>query len=183
MFKGICRAFIILALPTALLSTAADAEDVFDHLQAEPVTMLDFGIKRLRSAALQTSLRLAPPSDPKPQSQVFFDPAARQIRLHYIIATRQESVSAATCWERRIAAIREVFFIGGTAYAAPVSLEQRIIRRLGAMFTKEPADQANAVQAMGERLAESTYVKLTIALPGSTPPIDCEGRVTDIKPK
>jgi len=161
----------------------AAAADVFDSLQTEPVTMLDFGIKRLRSAALQTSLRLAPPSDPKPQSQVFFDPEKREIRLHYTIATNQGGVSLATCWERRIAAIREVFFIGSTQYAVPISNEQRVMRRLGAMFMREPVEIANAAQAMGERLSESTFVRMTIAVPGGAQPLVCEGRVSDLRTK
>lgn len=174
-----------LALCAAGLFAAGDsrAADVFNNLQAEPVTMLDFGIKRLRSAALQTSLRLAPPSDPRPQTQVYFDTEKRTIHLNYVIATRQEGVSLATCWERRSTAIRELFYIGATSYAVPISLEQRIIHRLGAMFVREPAERANGAQAMGERLAESTHVKMTIAQPGSAEPIVCEGRVTDLRPK
>lgn len=179
--SGTVPAFILAA--GVLLHHPAAAQDVFDNLQAEPVTMLDFGIKRLRSAALQTSLRLAPPSDPKAQSQVHFDPVKREIRLNYVLAMRQDGVSLATCWERRAAAIREVFFVGGTSYSAPLSVEQRIKNRLGAMFTREPVDRANAQQAMGERLAESTFVTMSIAVPGGAEPITCEGRVAELRLK
>ncbi|MEQ8320257.1 MAG: hypothetical protein RH946_08345 [Rhodospirillales bacterium] len=157
--------------------------DVFDNLMAEPVTMLDFGIKRLRSAALQTSLRLVAPSDPKPQSQVFFDQEKREIRLNYVLAMRQEGISMTTCWERRLTAIREVFYIGSTSYAVPISAEQRVMRRLGAMFTREPIEKTNAAQAMGERLAESTFVRMSIAVPSAGDPIVCEGRVSDLRTK
>lgn len=182
-FRTLHLLMLSCALTVLIPGVPKATADVFDNLMAEPVTMLDFGIKRLRSAALQTSLRLAAPSDPKPQSQVFFDQAKREIWLNYVLAMRQEGVSMATCWERRLTAIREVFFIGATNYAVPISTEQRVMRRLGAMFTREPIEKANAAQAMGERLAESTYVRMSIAVPSAGDPIVCEGRVNDLRTK
>ncbi len=180
-FRTLHVLMLSCALTILIQGVPKATADVFDNLMAEPVTMLDFGIKRLRSAALQTSLRLAAPSDPKPQSQVYFDPAKREIRLNYVLAMRQGGVSMATCWERRLTAIREVFYIGSTTYAMPISTEQRVMRRLGAMFTREPVGQSNAAQAMGERLAESTFVRMSIAVPNVGEPIVCEGRVSDLR--
>lgn len=50
------RTFISLLIiaPMLFVSNAAIAQDVFDNLANEPVTMLDAGIKRIRSAALET---------------------------------------------------------------------------------------------------------------------------------
>jgi hypothetical protein len=157
--------------------------DVFDNLQAEPVTQFDFGIKRLRSAALQTSARLSPPTDSRPQSQVYFDVEKRQIHINYTLAAPGGIATLDTCWERRGSAIKELFFVGATTYPVPISLKQRVLRRFGAMFIREPVEKANAAQAMGERLAESTFIKMSLTVPGSDTPIMCESLLNDLKIK
>ncbi len=187
MFTHMIRVHFLLTVPLAAMllicRPGIAAADVFDNLQAEPVSQFDFGIKRLRSAALQTSIRLSPPTDPRPQSQVYFDTEKRQIHLDYTIAAPGGKATLEACWERRGAAIKEAFYIGATAYSVPISLKQRVMRRFGAMFTREPVEKANAAQAMGERLSESTFVKMSLTVPGSETPIVCESQLNELKIK
>jgi len=174
-----------LALGAAICSVPvkALAQDVFDRLQSESLSMLDYGVKRLRSAALQTIVKLQQEGDLRPQSQVFYDPDKREIHVQYVLPTRTEGITPEICRERRAMAIRELFFIGGTSYSGTVSPEQRVLRRLGAMFTKEPIEIGIAVQATGERLSDSTFVKMTIPTPGNAKPVVCNGRVNDLRLK
>lgn len=173
-FIGVIAAW--LAAPPA-----ATAEDVFDRLQVEPVTMLDFGIKRLRSMAQLSTRRVTLPAEPTAQVNVDFDPKKREIRIIYLIRTKAEGVTEASCRERRLFAIRDIFVIGATNYAVPMSEEQRIVMRLGRMFTREPADQRNAVQAMGERLSQSIIFQVNLYDLQGNKPITCGGPIKDLK--
>lgn len=147
-FRHVTLALAVLA--TAVPSPPAQAQDVFDRLQGETMSVFDYGIKRLRSVAIQVLPKLQGQGNPRPQSEVSFDPETRHILVNFFVPMKAGNVSQGTCWERRALAIRELFFIGATPYTIPVSNEQRIIRRLGAMFTKEPIDFGNVVQATGE---------------------------------
>ena len=179
------RALIaIAALAAALLHPRhAAAQNVFDRLQSEQMSIFDYGIKRLRSAALQVLPKLQQLGDPKPQSEVSFTPDKREIRITFFLPTQIEAITPEMCWQRRAQAIRELFFIGSTNYPVPISNEQRVMRRLGAMFTKEPIEIGNTTQATGERLSESAVVRAVMPNPGTTQPIVCEARVSDLRLK
>lgn len=164
-----------------LPSSHAHAEDVFDRLQNEPVTMLDFGIKRLRTMAQQATKRIALSSEPLAQTNVEFDKAKREIRILFVVRTTPEFLNKASCQTRRKVAINEVFLVGATNYVVPVSEEQRVMFRLGRMFTREPAEQQDSVKAMGERMAESTYVQMNLYDMSGNNPVICAGRATDLK--
>ncbi|MBO6521818.1 MAG: hypothetical protein JJ900_15630 [Rhodospirillales bacterium] len=175
-----------LAIVMAMLAGApavVRAQDVFDRLQGEQMSIFDYGIKRLRSAALQILPQLQSDDQLRAQSEVHFDPDKRLISINFILPSRQPDATPAACWERRALAIRALFFIGGTSYLVPVSNEQRVIRRLGAMFTKEPIQIGNTVQATGERLAELTRLRVTIPTPGSATPLFCEAGVAELRPR
>lgn len=178
---ALAPALVVLAAAVPSPPAQAQAQDVYDRLQSDTMSIFDYGIKRLRSIAIQVLPKLRGQGDPRPQSEVSFDPEARQIRINFFVPMNAGNVSQATCWERRALAIRELFFIGATPYTVPVSNEQRIVRRLGAMFTKEPIDFGNVVQATGERLSELTRVRMTIPLSGGTAPLVCESRVADLR--
>lgn len=174
----------IAALAAALPHpTHTHAQDVFDRLQSEQMSIFDYGVKRLRSAALQILPKLQQQGDPRPQSEVSFIPDKREIRVSFFLPSQIEAITPAMCWQRRNQAIRELFFIGSTNYPVPISNEQRVMRRLGAMFTKEPIEVGNTTQATGERLSESTIVRAVIPNPGTTQPIVCEARVSDLRLK
>ncbi len=177
------RKIMFLSLSIAMLFAAgkANAEDVFDRLGAEPVTMLDFGIKRLRSMAQQATKRIVLSSEAAAQTNVSFDKEKREIHILFVVRVRNDARTMVTCTERRRLAIREVFLIGLTNYPVPVSTEQRVIFRLGRMFTKEPADHRDSVQAMGERMAQTTYLQMNVYDSAGNNPITCGGRVTDLK--
>lgn len=170
---------VLIFLVTTPKSMAA--EDVFDRLKTEPVTMLDFGLKRLRSAALQAARKLAQPSDPIPQTRVAFDAENREIQIHFFVVTPIENLTSATCLQKRHTALMEIFLIGSTAYVVPLSDTQRVIRRLGAMFTHEPAVSPTAERAMGERIAQSTHLKVTLSNTKNSTPIVCGGRLGDAR--
>ena len=73
--------FIVLFCLSLFGAPPARAADVFDRLQNEPVTMFDFGIKRLRTIVLQAARKIVLSSDPVPQSSVAFDSEKREIRI------------------------------------------------------------------------------------------------------
>ncbi len=175
--------FVVLLFLSQLAPAPALAEDVFDRLQNEPVTMFDFGIKRLRTSALQAARKIVLSSDPVPQSSVEFDSVKREIRIAFVIRSNAPILGAATCRERRALAIKEVFNVGLTSYSGQVSEQQRVILRLGRMFTREPAENRDSVQAMGERLAESTHFQVTMIGKDGAEPVVCAGRLSDVPPR
>jgi len=176
------RFFVVfILLVTMAAPTPVVADDIFDRLKTEPVTMLDFGLKRLRSAALQAARKLAQPSDPAPQIRVAFDSEKREIQIQFFIYTGSEHFNDAACLQKRQFAIKETFLIGSTAYVVPLSDSQKMIRRLGAMFTHEPAESPTAVRAMGERLAQSTYFKVTLKSANNATPIVCGRYLNDVR--
>ena len=118
--------FIVLFCLSLFGAPPARAADVFDRLQNEPVTMFDFGIKRLRTIVLQAARKIVLSSDPVPQSSVAFDSEKREIRIGYIIRSSAPVLGMATCQERRALAIKEVFNVGLTAYSGQVSEQQRV---------------------------------------------------------
>jgi hypothetical protein len=177
------RTLYSLFLIVALLFPAGkpSAADVFDRLSAEPVTVLDFGIKRLRSMAQLATKRIVLSSEPTAQTNVDFDKEKRELRIVFGVRVNADAHNMGTCAERRRLAIREVFLIDTTNYSVPVSTEQRVIFRLGRMFTKEPADQRDSIQAMGERMSESTFLQINVFDSAGNNPITCGGRVTNLK--
>ena len=175
--------FIVLFCLSFLGTPPAIADDVFDRLQNEPVTMFDFGIKRLRTTVLQAARKIVLSSDPVPQSSVEFDSDKREIRIGFIIRSSAPVLGMATCQERRALAIKEVFNVGLTSYTGQVSEQQRVILRLGRMFTREPAENRDSVLAMGERLAESTHFKITLIGKDGGPPVICSGRLSETPPR
>ena len=175
--------FIVLFCLSLFGAPPARAADVFDRLQNEPVTMFDFGIKRLRTIVLQAARKIVLSSDPVPQSSVAFDSEKREIRIGYIIRSSAPVLGMATCQERRALAIKEVFNVGLTAYSGQVSEQQRVILRLGRMFTREPAENRDSVLAKGERLADSTDFKISMSGKDGGPPVICGGRLSETPPR
>lgn len=168
---------LLIIAPMLFVSNATSAQDVFDNLANEPVTMLDAGIKRIRSAALETTRRLTPTLAARPQTSVLFDKETRNIRVQFTVQPKEPILTEAACRQLRATFIKEMFLIGSTSYVVPLSDEQKVMRRLGAMFTREPHDKANTPQAMGERLAESTIVQLSMRQPGEEKPVICAGKI------
>ncbi len=177
------QAFVVLFFLSLFAAPPAMAADVFDRLQNEPVTMFDFGIKRLRTIVLQAGRKIVLSSDPVPQSLVEFDSDKREIRIGFIIRSSAPVLGMATCQERRALAIKEVFNVGLTSYSGQVSDQQRVILRLGRMFTREPAENRDSVLAMGERLADSTQFKITMIGKDGGAPVICGGRLSETPPR
>ncbi|NQU55626.1 MAG: hypothetical protein HQ513_00225 [Rhodospirillales bacterium] len=173
---------IALSFMAASGPAPAQENDVFDRLQKEPVTLFDLGIKRLRSSARIAADRLSPPSDPKVKFRVFFDQENRRLVVRFEVGTFSRDVSQAACWERRVAAIKETFAIGRTRYTVTISVEERIRRKLGVMFSREPSTDKNMI-ALGQRLAELTIVEVILRGTGPKVSVSCSALSAELKPK
>lgn len=171
----------LLAMMISATPSATRSEDVFDRLQNQPVTMLDFGIKRLRSMAQQATKRIVLSSEPMAQTNVDFDTAKREIKILFVVRTTPEYLNKGGCQTRRRTAINELFLIGTANYVVPVSEEKRVALRLGRMFTREPLEAQDSLQAMGERMSESVIVQVNMYDTNGNNPVSCTGRVTDLK--
>ena len=166
---------------TVSVAPSAAAQDIFDRLQREPVTVLDAGIKRLRAGALLAARRLHLRAAAKPRVTVAFDRATRRIDLRFAVRARGASPSLAGCHEYRVLAIKETFQTDAMNLGVPVSEEKKVALRLGRMFTLEPAETPNAVQAAGERLVQSVFLEMTLTATDGATPILCEGPVGDLR--
>lgn len=146
--------------------------------------MFDFGIKALRRAALDASLRFASPAEPGPAVRVWYDTGSDTIEMLFEFRALDVGAapSRATCLERRRQAILETFKIERTASLDLTSPEQRIRRRIGAQFSREPQPPAQQVLALGERLSELLFVGVEVA-DAAKSKITCRAPVAQLDPK
>ena len=110
-----------------------------------------------------------------------FESSKRAIDIEFFIVSRGAVGDPATCRQRRVVAIKEMLSIGATAYAAQLSSEQRVVRRIGSMFVREGAEIKEQAQAMGERLSQSINVKVTMTSDPPTATVDCSGLLNDLR--
>ena len=171
---GVCLAF---AAGTASLPALAQNGDLFETLAAQPVTLLDAGIKRIRAGAQTAAARLTPAAGPPAQYRVTFDRNLRRLDVRFDVTVAADKVNEGFCWARRGIAIREMFGVGVIRYALKLSDEERVKRRLGVMFSREPDTTEWDVVTLGQRLAESTFVELNLLSPTSEMPMTCRAVV------
>ena len=67
--------FLALAIGWAPIAALAQAGDLFDGLAAQPVTLMDAGIKRMRAGAQTAAVRLSTAVGPPAQYRITFDNA------------------------------------------------------------------------------------------------------------
>ena len=165
-------AFFLGAVFSGSSATAQDG-DPFERLSSQPVTLLDAGIKRVRANARLGARRLTPATGPQAQFRVFFDRELRRLEIRFAVETAPENLNERYCWARRAGAIRETFSVGATSYALSLSDEERVKRRLGSLFSREPDTTEREMIALGQRLADSTFVELRLRNPASEMPVTC----------
>lgn len=161
----------------AALPAAAQTGDLFDSLAARPVTLLDAGIKRVRAGAQTAATRLTTAVGPPAQFRVTFDSTLRRLDVRFDVTVAPEKANEAFCWARRGIAIREMFSIGAIRYTLKLSDEERVRRRLGVMFSREPETTEREIVSLGQRLADLTYVELNLLTPTSETPVTCRAVV------
>ncbi len=166
---------LVLCLGAAFSGNTATAQDgdPFERLSSQPVTLLDAGIKRVRANARLGARRLTPATGPQAQFRVFFDRELRRLEIRFAVETAPENLNERYCWARRAVAIRETFSVGATSYALSLSDEERVKRRLGSLFSREPDTTEREMIALGQRLADSTFVELRLRNPASEMPVTC----------
>ncbi|MEQ8806074.1 MAG: hypothetical protein RIE16_09880, partial [Rhodospirillales bacterium] len=95
----------------------------------------------------------------------------------FVGAVAAEKVTEGVCWARRGIASREMFGVGVIRYALKLSDEERVRRRLGVMFSREPDATERDIVSLGQRLAESTFVELNLVSPANEMPTTCRAVV------
>ncbi len=170
-------ASLAVAIGGAPIAALAQTGDLFDGLAAQPVTLMDAGIKRVRAGAQAAAGRLTTAVGPPAQYRVTFDNALRRLNVRFDVTVAPEKANEGFCWARRGVAIREMFGVGAIRYSLKLSDEERIRRRLGVMFSREPETTEREIVALGQRLAESTYVELNLLTPTSETPTTCRAVV------
>jgi hypothetical protein len=182
--RGAAFAFAaaLLAAAPPLAASRAEPPVVVRNLQGVSLTMFEFGIKSLRRSALDASLRFASPAEPGPAVRVWYDAANDRLELLFDFRTSDPlaAQSRPHCIDKRRQAIMETFKINRTDSIDLSSPEQRIRRRLGMLFSSELQSNGNEVLALGERLAEMTFVEVEVI--GSKPgvKIACRGAVAQL---
>jgi hypothetical protein len=169
----------VLLAGTAAMTPPAAAQngDLFDTLAAQPVTLLDAGIKRVRAGAQSAAARLTTAAGPPAQYRVTFDRNLRRLDVRFDVTVAPEKANEGFCWARRGVAIREMFGVGVIRYNLQLSDEERIRRRLGVMFSREPETTERDFVSLGQRLADATFVELNLSSPASEAPVTCRAVV------
>lgn len=182
--RGAAFAFVAALLVAAppLVASGAEPPVVVRNLQGVSLTMFEFGIKSLRRSALDASLRFASPAEPGPAVRVWYDATNNRIELLFDFRTADPlaAQSRPHCLDKRRLAILETFKINRIDSIDLSSPEQRIRRRLGMLFSSELQTNGNEVLALGERLAEMTFVEVEII--GRKPGVKtaCRGTVAQL---
>jgi len=175
-------------LLTAFLSGPALAQQsgqgIITYLQKEPVTLFDLGMKRLRSAALDTVAKMTPKPGMEPLTSVRYDHATGLIEITYnlkVEATGGIEQLRQRCVEDRMSIILKMFRVGLTDFTSLLSVTERIQRRIGAQFTHEPIASTKEALSLSEHLGQIAYTTLTltnVADPNIS--VSCRALTTDL---
>ena len=162
---NLLAAAVIAAIATQAPVTPAEAAGepmppVIDRLYKEPTTLFDMGMKRLRSASFDAAARITAPSERTPTSRVWYRVETQSIEIRFEVLARVDQPSPRLCQETRTRLLTEVFAIGRTAYFLNLSRAERIRRRLGLIFAHEPLTDGKEVVAVGQSLAEHTFLEV-----------------------
>ena len=155
----------LAAVLVGLRPAEAAPPPIIDRLAKESTTLFDMGMKRLRRLALDAAQRFTPPGASTTTSRVWYRPETATIELLFQMRSPQTPPTAQQCLEARRRAISETFLIGRTLYATNLSFGERVRRRLGLIFAHEPLQNGKEVIAIGERLAELTFVEVAFIDP------------------
>lgn len=157
--RAVLLAAVVLATALATPSIAAEPA-VIERLASEPTTLFDMGMKRLRSLALEATLRITAPSDQATTSRVWYRTETKSIEIRFELRVSAQPIGEPLCRETQTRVINETFSIGRTAYLVNLSRAERVRRRLGLIFAHEPIESGKDAIAIGERLAELTFVEI-----------------------
>jgi hypothetical protein len=158
-------AAVVAAIAAQVPATPAGAAGepmppVIDRLYKEPTTLFDMDMKRLRSAAFDAAARMTAPSERTPTSRVWYRVETQSIEIRFEVVARVDQPSPRLCQETRTRLLTDVFSIGRTAYSLNLSRAERIRRRLGLIFAHEPLTDGKEVIAVGQSLAEHTFLEV-----------------------
>jgi len=173
-------------LCTIILSGPAMAQGrgSLDYLQKEPLTLFDIGMKGLRRLALNTLEKIADKPDMMPTSSVRYMHATGTIEISFKFKTKIKTNSIEQlrrdCIEIRRDAILKMFNIGLTDYGGPLSIKERIRRRIGIQFAHEPIDSITEFLALGEQLEHITYVEVTLTTTLPAVSVACRELATEL---
>ncbi len=154
------------------------------YLQKEPVTLFDLGMKRLRSAVLDTVSKMTTRPGMQPTASITYNHNSGLIEILFNLkmdtienmeALRQQ------CLIRRKATILKLFQIGQTSYASQLSMTERIQRRIGRQFVHEAADSAKNTLIIGDQLGQLIYVTVSITTTDTAAiSVSCRALTTDL---
>jgi len=156
--------------------------EVIQRLNAESMTLYDFGMKRLRQSALAAVPRLGPVGASQAAVRVWYDAAKGTIEILFRVPATAGGITGVTvekCRAQQRAAVRATFGVGRIAYTLAISDAEQVRRRLGAMFAHEPVENAKEMIALGQRLATLTYLSVAILGDVASPPVTCRSPVTE----
>lgn len=159
-----------LALASGWPAATASAQQepaVISGLKSEAATLFDLGMKRLRDLVQNAGLRLSSPADPRPRVGVYYEPQSQSIEIIFEFPMPSADRSVFTepaCLALHRRAVDETFLISRQATVLNMTFEEKVRRRLGLLFTHEQTTATAASIPMGQRLAELTY--LTVSMIG-----------------
>lgn len=171
------------------LSSSAFAQDLekkrktLSYLQSEPATLFDQGMKRLRSAALNTAARLIDKSNIHITSSVSYKHEEGNIEIQFNlkdkVAGNPENLHK-NCLQSRKNLIFKMFSIGPTEFSSQTPVNERISRRIGVQFAHEPVESSQSVLSMARQLETLTYVTVNLAADDPSFNVTCRGLAVDL---
>lgn len=148
---------------------------VIERLSREPTTLFDMGMKRLRRLALEATTRLAPVGGKPPSARVWYKPDSGTIEIRFEAPLPATPVLGQSCNDYRARAIRETLAIYRVAYPVNLSYSERVRRRFGLLFAHEPLLSGTEAIAVGQKLAELTFVTLAYMDSAGAQTLSCRG--------
>lgn len=175
---------VLLAGASLVVPAVGQELEIFRNLRSEPVSLFDYGVKALRRLALEAASRMAVAGEAVPTVQVGYSDKTSTIEIQFVLpppATAGAKLSPQVCEELRKALIRETFKIGRTAYDVPLSVEERVRRRLAMQFAHEIVQTVKETVALGERLSELTFFEVKLTGRDAASGISCRSPVAKLQ--
>ncbi len=178
---------------TVVLSTLASAQEMdqgrgtLNYLQKESTTLFDVGMKRLRTAALDTVSKMVAKPGQQPTTSVKYQHDAGIIDILFNLQTENADnmeTLRLQCVDKRRSTLLRMFRVGLTDYTSQLSISERLRRRIGNQFAHEPISSVKEVLSLGEQLGLITY--FTVTLTTMTDPAisaTCRALATDLMVK
>lgn len=174
----------VLALSAVAQEPQSEGRRTLQYLQKEPTTLFDIGMKRLRSAVLDTVGKMTARPGMQPTASITYNHNAGLIEILFNLkteATENMEVLRQQCLTKRKATILKMFQIGQTNYASQLSVTERIQRRIGRQFAHEAIDSAKNTLTIGDHLGQLTYFTVTLTTTDAAAiSISCRALATDL---